>query len=346
MSMSLGHTFCYRVSRSSNQESRHGPRSYQDHILFTRCLPRLGRKCSGCRQQICGCSGNRQFGHAERGLSLSRRYTEPSFAAIRHASGSKKADDEHPLGYGREIYFWSFVVALLLFTAGAGASIYEGIVHIMHPHPIENPLVTYIVLGLATLFEGSSWVYALKNVKGKRKYSEVFGLIVRSKDPPTFIVLLEDSAALIGILIAFLGVYFSVRLQLPVLDGLASIFIGITLGLTALLLARETKGLLIGESPGKSVRESILRIAGQTPGIVRANNVVSVHVSPQEIMAALSVEFEDALRAPEIEAVVINLENRLREVMPEVTSVFVKPETPRGSENNAAYPERDPTQQP
>ncbi|KAA0911543.1 cation diffusion facilitator family transporter [Pusillimonas sp. ANT_WB101] len=260
--------------------------------------------------------------------------------------GRKKADDEHPLGYGREIYFWSFVVALLLFTAGAGASIYEGIVHIMHPHPIENPLVTYIVLGLATLFEGSSWVYALKNVKGKRKYSEVFGLIVRSKDPPTFIVLLEDSAALMGILIAFLGVYFSVTLQLPVLDGLASIFIGITLGLTALLLTRETKGLLIGESPGKNVRESILRIAGQTPGIVRANNVVSVHVSPREIMAALSVEFEDALRAPEIEAVVINLENRIRAAMPEVTSVFVKPETSRSSDNSAAYPERDPTQRP
>ncbi len=241
---------------------------------------------------------------------------------------SKKPDDEHPLGYGREIYFWSFVVALLIFTAGAGASLYEGVSHILHPEPIKHAHVTYIVLGLAALFEGASWVYTLHKFRGGRPYAEVFRLIVRSKDPPTFIVLLEDSAALIGILIAFLGVHFSVTLQQPMLDGIASVCIGVTLAFTAWLLARETKGLLIGEAADRSTRESMLRIAGNVQGIVRVNGLLSVHVSPTEIVAAVSIEMEDALRTPDIEQVVIELEQRIREAHPNVTAVFVKPQTP------------------
>lgn len=253
---------------------------------------------------------------------------------------ARKPDDEHPLGYGREIYFWSFVVALLIFTVGAGASFYEGITHILRPAPIRDVHVTYIVLGLATVFEGASWLYTLSKFRGGRRYAEVFRLVVRSKDSPTFIVLLEDSAALVGILIAFLGVHFSVTLQQPILDGIASLCIGVTLALTALLLARETKGLLIGEAASRATRQSMLRIAGGIHGIVRANGVLSVHVSPGEIVAAMSIEFEDGLRTPEIEQAVVELERRIKHAHPEVSSVSVKPQTPGRYQNErTAAPE-------
>jgi len=240
-----------------------------------------------------------------------------------------RPDDEHPLGYGREIYFWSFVVALLIFTAGAGASFYEGVTHIMHPEPVRDAHVTYIVLALAAVFEGVSWVYTLHKFRKGRPYAEVFRLVVHSKDPPTFIVLLEDSAALAGILIAFLGVHYSVTLQRPELDGIASLCIGATLALTAMLLARETKGLLIGEAADRKTRTSMLQIAGSVHGVVRANGVLTVHVSPGEIVAAMSIEFEDALHTPEIEQAVIELERRISRAHPEVISVSVKPQTPR-----------------
>lgn len=240
---------------------------------------------------------------------------------------SARPDREHPLGFGREVYFWSFVVALLIFTLGAGVSIYEGVIHILNPHIIEDANVSYIVLALALLFEGTSWTVTLRKFKGKRKYSDLFKLIIRSKDPPTFIVLLEDSAALIGIAIAFMGIYLSIHLNQPMLDGVASIFIGIVLGLTATVLARETKGLLIGESANEDTRDSILKLATEIEGIANANDVLSVHVAPREILVALSIEFEDRLRTPEIEALVIELERRIRVKHPAVIAVFVKPQT-------------------
>lgn len=241
--------------------------------------------------------------------------------------GSRKPDEEHPLGYGREIYFWSFVVALLIFTAGAGASIYEGITHILRPRPIENAHITYIVLGLAALFEGVSWVYTVRTFGQGKKYSEIFSLIVRSKDPPAFIVLLEDSAALLGIFVAFLGVYFSVRLDAPVLDGFASLCIGAILAVTAMLLARETKGLLIGEAADRSTRRSIWKIAEKMPGIVNVNGVLTVHVSPNNIVAALSIKFDDDLRIAELEPIVVKLERAIKHRHPEVSSVSLMPET-------------------
>ncbi|MGP1613483.1 MAG: cation diffusion facilitator family transporter, partial [Pollutimonas bauzanensis] len=243
-----------------------------------------------------------------------------------HRSAARP-DRAHPLGYGREIYFWSFIVGLLILTFGAGVSVYEGIIHIRHPHPIENPLVTYLVLAAAALFEGTSWVFTLRRFKGDKRYAELFQLIVHSKDPPTFIVLLEDSAALAGLLIAFFGVYLSVALDEPALDGAASILIGITLGLTAILVARETKGLLIGEAASARVHGSILRLAEEMDGVARANGVVALQMAPQEIIVALSVEFTDPLRVPELEAIVVALEGKIRAAHPEVSALFIKPQT-------------------
>jgi len=239
-----------------------------------------------------------------------------------------RPDAAHPLGYGRELYFWSFVVALLLFTLGAGVSVYEGILHMLAPAPIENALVNYIVLGLSFLFEGASWWVALTAFRSAKRDAGYLEAVRRSKDPPSFMVLLEDTAALIGIAIAALGVFLSTRLERPELDGVASILIGLVLALTALLLARESKGLLIGEPAHSEIDAAILALAEQEGCVEGANGVITVHLAPDQIVASLSLEFSDELRTPDIERCVESLEKRIREKYPEVVSLFIKPQTP------------------
>ena len=246
-----------------------------------------------------------------------------------HTSAARP-DLEHPLGYGREIYFWSFVVAVLLFAFGAGVSLYQGVVHVLAPEPVQHLTASYAVLGISALFDGTTWWLALRNFRGERRYSEIFDAIRKSKDPPSFMVLFEDSAALAGILVAFVGIYLSVRLNLPVLDGVGSILIGLILAVTAWLLAKETKSLLIGERADPGIVDSILRVAGQIDGVDHANGILTVHIAPKEILVALSLEFADELRTPEIEAKVVELERCVRLSHPEVVAVFVKPQSPEG----------------
>ncbi len=239
---------------------------------------------------------------------------------------ARPPDAAHPLGYGRELYFWTFIVALLVFALGAGISIYEGIIHIRHPQPVEDPAVTYVVLGLSVLFEGGSWWAALKEfqaAKGEAGYLEAIRL---SKDPTTFTVLLEDSAALLGLAIAFVGILCAQTFDLPQLDGVASIVIGIVLGLTAMLLARETKGLLIGEAADPAVERSILQLAGADKGVERVNGALTMHLSPDQVVVNLSVEFHDDLSADEMELAVERMERRITEAHPQVSAVFVRPQ--------------------
>lgn len=239
-------------------------------------------------------------------------------------------DRDHPLGYGREIYFWSFAVAVLVFALGAGLALYEGIAHVINPEPMRNPAINYTVLGLSALFDGATWWIALKNFKGHLPYTALFKAIRDSKDPPSFIVLFEDSAAIIGLIIAFAGTYFAVSLDMPVLDGVASIMIGLVLAATAVLLAKETKGLLIGESADQSIVDSIMRLAGEMDGVAHANGILTVHLAPQQIAVGLSLEFADELRTSDIEVRVAELERRLRHAHPAVIALFVKPQSPGG----------------
>jgi cation diffusion facilitator family transporter len=252
-----------------------------------------------------------------------------------HRSAARP-DLEHPLGYGREIYFWSFVVAVLLFAFGAGVSFYEGVLHVLNPEPVQHIAASYMVLGISALFDGTTWWLALRNFRGERRYSEIVDAIRESKDPPSFMVLFEDSAALAGILVAFTGIFLSMHLDLPVLDGVGSIVIGLILGVTAWLLAKETKSLLIGERADPGIVDSILHVVGQIDGVTHANGVLTVHLAPQEILVALSLEFADELKTPEIEAKVIELERCVRLSHPEVVAVFVKPQSPEGFKETAA----------
>ncbi|MBE7183099.1 MAG: cation transporter [Methylobacterium mesophilicum] len=240
---------------------------------------------------------------------------------------ARPPDRTHPFGHGRELYFWSFVVALLVFSLGAGASFYEGVIHLIHPEPIENPTVNYGVLGLSILFEGASWTVALKEFRRAKGALGWWQAVRQSKDPTVYTVLFEDSAALIGLLIALAGITAAQVFDIPELDGVASLGIGLLLAATAVFLAREAKGLLMGEAAAPDVQNRVLAIAQGDAAVRHANGVVTVHLGPDQIVAALSVEFEDAASVGDVEACVERLEKRLREEMPQISGLFIKPQT-------------------
>ena len=240
---------------------------------------------------------------------------------------ARPPDDLHPLGFGRELYFWSFIVALLMFTIGAGVTLLEGISHIRNPESIVDPHINYIVLGLSALFEGATLFLALREFRKSKGGAGYFEAFRRSKDPPSFIVLFEDSAALIGLVIAFFGTFLADRLSMPVLDGVASIGIALLLSVTAFALARESKELLIGEPASPRVRNSIIEIACRQPNIESANVILTVHLSPDQIVAALSLEFADKLSTTQIEKTVLALERAIHEKHSDIIAVFVKPQT-------------------
>src|SRR5689334_20749456 len=240
----------------------------------------------------------------------------------------RRPDVEQPFGYGRELYFWSFIVALLLFGLGCVASVVEGINHIRHPHPVEHPVVIYIVLSLSLLFEGSSWLIALRGFQPSLDGEGYFAAIRKSKDPPQFVVLLEDTAALIGIAIAFVGTWASVHWREPRIDGIASIAISLLLGAVAGLLAHESKALLIGERADPKLQEKVFEIARATAGVVCPNGLLSVQLAPDQVVVALSVKFEEQLTAPEIEKIVVEMEEKIRQAYPQVFVLYVKPQSP------------------
>lgn len=233
----------------------------------------------------------------------------------------------HPFGYGRELYFWAFIVALLVFTLGSVVSIYQGIQHIRHPEEMVSPLVNYVVLIFAILCEGTSWFVALKSfkkAKGKMGYFEAFR---HSKDPTTFTVLFEDSAALIGLFIALMGIFLAHELNMPVLDGVASVLIGVVLAISALLLARETKGLLLGETADPQLRQNVLNVAQEDFAVYSANGVLTEQIGAHQVIASLSLEFKDHLTTDEIEACVNRIEAKIKSIHPEIVALFVKPQT-------------------
>ena len=238
---------------------------------------------------------------------------------------ARPADKRHPFGYGPEIYFWTFVVAILIFAGGAGVSIYEGIDKVRHPHAHTDAWINYVVLGFAMLFEGTAWVVAFREFNRTRRRGGSFMHAVRtSKDPTVFTVLFEDSAAMLGLLVAFLGVLLSDSLGMPVLDGVASIAIGAILGGTAVLLAVETKSLLIGEAALPETVESIRRSARSQRGVARVNEVLTMHLGPGDILVNLSLDFEPHLSAGDIEQAVTDIERDIRGRHEEVRRIFVE----------------------
>ena len=241
----------------------------------------------------------------------------------------RPADARHPFGYGRELYFWAFIVAILIFATGAGVSVYEGVSKIRHPEPVTDAYINYIVLGVAIVFEGGSFFVALREfnrVKGGRGY---LAAVRFSKNPALFTVLLEDAAALVGLVIALLGIGLAEALDLPALDGVASVLIGLMLAGVAALLAYETKELLIGEAADPEVIAKVRRIVGAEHGVDRINEILTMHMGPRDVLLNLSLDFHSALTSDEVEAEVARLEHQIKAAFPEITRIFIEAESRR-----------------
>jgi cation diffusion facilitator family transporter len=240
-----------------------------------------------------------------------------------------------PFGHAREIYFWSFVVAILIFAGGAGLSAYEGIAHLLSPGPLEDPHLNYIVLGAAALFEGASWTYGMREFSRKKGKQNLVTAIHRGKDPDMFVVIFEDSAALLGLAVAFLGVFLSHLTGSHYYDGAASLIIGLILAATASWLAYETKGLLIGESAALPVVEGIRAIAVGYPAMRKVNEVLTLHMGPDSVLVNLSVDFADEVPAGEVETAICRLTRRIKREYPLVRRVFVEVATCQPPEEDA-----------
>jgi divalent metal cation (Fe/Co/Zn/Cd) transporter len=217
----------------------------------------------------------------------------------------------------------------MIFAVGAGVSVYEGIHQLIQPQPLENFLVSYIVLGAAVLFEGAAWFFAFKEfskIKGTKGYIEA---VQKEKNPTVFVVLFEDSAALLGLIVAFVGIALGQLTGDVRYDGMASILIGCILGATAIWLAYETKGLLVGESASPEVVKDIRRIASGQPEIDYVNEILTLHMGPEFILVNISVDFKDAISAEVVERSVQTLDHQIKQAHPLVKRVFIEGEARR-----------------
>jgi len=240
------------------------------------------------------------------------------------ARSKRPADEKHPFGYASEIYFWAFIVAILIFSVGAGISIYHGVEKVIHPHPVADPTINYIILILAMIFEGFAWWIAYKEFSTMRGKKGLFQAVQESKDPTVFTVLFEDTAAMLGLVVALIGIWLSVTFNLPVLDGVASILIGVILAGTAILLALETKSLLIGEAAAPEIVEDIERLIESQKSIIALNEIRTLHRGPNDVLLALSVDYVDTVSAGDVERTNTELEIAIKGRYPVVKRLFIE----------------------
>ena len=233
-------------------------------------------------------------------------------------------DAEHPFGYGKELYFWTLIVAIMIFALGGGISVYEGVLHILHPNPVRDALWAYAVIAAAALFEGYSFSVAMREFRRERKGRSLLGAIQASKDPTTFTVLFEDSAALVGLALAFLGIFLGERFGDPRFDGIASVLIGLNLAVVAVALARESRGLLVGESVDPGIRRSLCSIAESDPEVKRVARLLTMHLGPSEVLLTLEIEFRPHETAAGAAETVERLSRAIRARHPEIRHIFIE----------------------
>ena len=237
---------------------------------------------------------------------------------------ARPPDERHPFGHGLELYFWSFVVALLVFTLGGAVSIYEGLHKMRHPEPIESAWVNFVVLGASIVFEGLSFAVAYREFRARYAHLSLWSGIERSKDPSAFAVLLEDGAALAGLGVALVGVSVSVWFDLPAADGAASIVIGGLLVVTALVLARETRSLLTGESTSPRVLAAARAVLDADPRVTKVENIMSLHLGPAQVLLAITLDLQRNLTVDQIRATADDLRQRIEARQPIISHVFFR----------------------
>jgi len=247
-------------------------------------------------------------------------------------------DPEHPFGHGRELYFWALIVGILIFGIGGGMSILEGVLHILNPHPAEDLWWNYATLAIAAIFEGTSWLYGWKAFRAERRNRGIVETIHVSKDPTSFSVLLEDSAALIGLLFAFSGIFFAHLLDNPALDGIASIVIGLLLCLVAIVMVYESKGLLIGEGVDKQTLQKLRALIEQDPSVEHLNRLLTLYLGPSDILLTIELRFRESGSSLDVRRAVERLTKKIQECNPAFRRIFFGAET-------LSNPELDPTVQ-
>ena len=242
---------------------------------------------------------------------------------------ARRPDRLHPFGYGRELYFWTFVVSIMVFSLGALVSIYQGISHIRDPEHLQQPIVNYVVIAISLVFEGLSWRVGFRQFHaGLRPGENLWHALRTSKDLSLLAVLIEDSAAVIGLVIAAIGQALSQWLDMPELDGVASLLIGLLLAQAAFALGSRSRDLLVGEAADPEMIDELLAVADADPAIIHANGVLTTYLGPEEMVAALSAEFRDDLRTGDIEQAILRIEQAMRVKHPELRLIYVKPQTP------------------
>lgn len=246
----------------------------------------------------------------------------------------------HPFGHGMELYFWSFVVALMVFTVGGAFSIYEGVQKLLAPEPMERAWINFLVLGLAILFEGGSFAVAMRESRRRNRNLRFFTRIRASKDPSLFAVLLEDAAALVGLVIALVGVAVSTLLHWPQADGIASIGIGLLLTGIAAFMANETRSLLTGEAASPVIVAKVRDILDADPRVCEVIEVLSLHLGPNEILVGVTIDFRDDLAGGAIEDAATELSDRIRAAEPAITRLFLRPGETSGDVTLVPLPEQ------
>lgn len=241
----------------------------------------------------------------------------------------KPPDKKHPFGYGKEVFFWSFVVAILIFALGGGIAIYEGVQHLLHPRQLENVQWNYVVLILAMIFEGSALKVALKQFKISRGTKPFFRALIESKDSTTIAVVVEDTAALLGLLIALVSVFLGQITGWVYFDGIGSVLIGVLLVAVSYFFAVECKALLVGEGLGSENMDKIDRILAAEPRVLRHRRPLSLYFSPNEVLLNLDVHFEDGLTSDQIEETIDRLEANIKTAVPRVNRIYIEAETIR-----------------
>ncbi|MCZ6657815.1 MAG: cation diffusion facilitator family transporter [Gammaproteobacteria bacterium] len=242
----------------------------------------------------------------------------------------KPPSPEFPFGHGKEVYFWSFVVAMLIFGLGASVSIYQGWQHLIHPQEITNIGINYAVLGFAVVFESVALAVAFRefraHVRAQDPEMGYFEAVKQGKDPSIFVVVFEDSAALLGLVIAICGLLLYQITGLPQFDAAASIVIGVVLAATAWWLAYESKGLLIGESAHPRLVQKIREIVGAHQHILHINELATLHMGPTRIIVTLSVDFVDGIDSATVENTVTRLNRAVKALDDSIHRVFVEAE--------------------
>ncbi|WP_141829176.1 cation diffusion facilitator family transporter [Herbaspirillum sp. SJZ107] len=238
-------------------------------------------------------------------------------------TSAKPADAKHPFGYGKTLYFWALIVALSVFSLGGGLSIYHGIEALRHPEPLQDPMWNYVVLGVSALFEGYSWNVSRRELNKVRKPgTSLWQAVHASKDASVFTVFIEDSAALIGLAIAALGIFLGHLFDNPYFDPAASVLIGLLLVGAAFTLARETGGLLVGESIGPEATRRVRAIFDNDPDIQTVSKLMSMQLGPDEVLLTAAVQFKRGMRIDEVEGAIARLEKAVSDVYPQIQHIY------------------------